>query len=314
MSIIAIVVLCIVGVLILALIIAGLYFYNVAIACQTKEFLNDNPDLTVDPTAELATFDPAWLDQHPFETIEIKSYDGLLLRGYYLAAAVPTQKTAIIAHGYTSRALPDMGTFARMYHEVLGYNVLMPDDRGHGASEGKYIGFGWHDRLDYIKWIQTAIQKVGEDAQIVLHGVSMGGATVLMTGGEQLPEQVKCIVSDCAYTSVIDILSYQCKRMYKIPPFPFIGITSLVCKLRAGYFFGEASALNQLKHARKPILFIHGGEDTFVPTPMLDRLYNQCPSYKEKLLVPNAGHALAYATDPTGYECTVQTFLQRFIA
>jgi fermentation-respiration switch protein FrsA (DUF1100 family) len=312
MPLIVTIVLCMVGIIILALVIASLYFYNVAIARQSKEFLNDNPDLTVDPSAELTTFDMTWLDHQTFEKLEIKSYDGLTLRGYYLPASKLTKKTAILAHGYSSRALPDMGSFAQLYHDVFGYNVLLPDDRGHGESEGAYIGFGWHDRFDYLKWIQTAIQKVGEDAQIVLHGLSMGGATVLMTSGEKLPEQVKCIVSDCAYTSVKDILSYQCRRIYKLPPTPFVELTSLICKLRAGYFFGEASALRQIKKAQRPILFIHGTEDTFVPTAMIHQLYDACPTYKEKVLIENAGHALSYATDADSYTNHVANFLRIF--
>jgi len=328
MSTTAAIIFCIIGVIILVLIIASVYFCNVAVARQTKEFLNDNPDLAVDSSAEMAMFDPEWTQHYTpgaqnsiatapgntFETLELKTYDGLTLYGYYLAAATPTTKTAILAHGYNSRALPDMSSYAQLYHDVLGYNILLPDDRGHGASEGKYIGLGWLDRLDYQKWIQVAIQKVGPEAQVVLHGVSMGGATVLMTSGEPLPANVKGIVSDCAYTSAKDILSYQCRRMYKLPTFPLVQLTSLVCKLRAGYFFGEASALKQVQKAQVPILFIHGAEDLFVPTSMLYPLYDHCASpHKEKLLIPHAGHALALAVDGQTYTQRVSQFVESFV-
>jgi hypothetical protein len=292
---------------------ASLYLYNVAIIRRPKEFLAGSPDLEMDQT-ELATFDTSWLEKQPFEDLEMKSHDGLLLRGYYLAAQVPTGKIAILAHGYTGSAKKDMGGYAKMYHEVFGYNVLMPDDRGHGESEGKVIGFGWLDRFDYMKWIHYVLNKVGQDAQIVLHGVSMGGATVLMASGEKLPEQVKCVVADCAYTSVKDILTYQAKRLYKLPAFPLLHLVSLICKWRAGYFFGEASALNQVRKTHLPILFIHGGEDTFVPTTMLDPLYEASNGYKEKFMVPRAGHGLAYAADVAGYRQRVGDFLQKFIA
>ncbi len=298
----------------LLLIVASLYFYNVAIARRPKEFLAASSDLAVDEFAELATFDVAWLEKQTFEQIEMKSQDGLLLRGYYLPAPQPTKKTAVLAHGYTGSALGDMGAFAKLYHEVFGYNVLMPDDRGHGASEGNYIGFGWPDRLDYLKWLHYLVQRLGEDAQIVLHGISMGGATVLMTCGEAaLPAQVKCVISDCAFTSVKDILSYQARRLFKIPPFPLVYFVSLVCKLRAGYFFGEASALRQVRKTRCPVLFIHGAEDTFVPVAMLEPLYQASPAYKEKLIVPKAGHGLSYSADVAGYRQRVGEFVQKFI-
>jgi fermentation-respiration switch protein FrsA (DUF1100 family) len=303
----------IIGFFLLILAAASLYFYRLAIARRPKEFLAESPDLATDQSTELATFDVSWLDHHPFETVEMKSHDGLLLRGYYLAAAVPTPKTALLAHGYNGSAKHDMGAFAKMYHEVFGYNVLMPDDRAHGESEGQFIGFGWLDRLDYVKWLHYLLQRVGDDAQIVLHGVSMGGATVLMTSGETLPEQVRCVVSDCAYTSVKDILSYQARRLYKLPPFPLIHTVSLVCKLRAGYFFGEASALEQVRKSKKPTLFIHGAEDTFVPTTMLSPLYEACGEYKEQWIVPKAGHGLAYSADVSGYRKKVGDFLQKWI-
>lgn len=309
----ALIVLCVLAVILLVLMIASLYFYNVAIARRPKEFLATSPDLVVNDSGELATFDTSWMDQHVFEDIEMKSHDGLLLHGYYLSAPRPTKKTAILAHGYTGSAKGDMGAFAKLYHDIFGYNVLMPDDRGHGESEGKYIGFGWPDRLDYLKWIHYVLQRVGEDAHIVLHGVSMGGATVLMTGGEALPAQVKCIVSDCAYTSVKDIISYQGRRLYKLPPFPLVYLVSLVCKIRAGYFFGEASALQQVKKTTIPVLFIHGAEDTFVPVTMLQPLYEACNSYKEQFIVPGAGHGLAYSADVSGYRKTVGAFLQKFM-
>lgn len=328
MSITIDIIVCSIGVIIAVLMIASLYFCNVAIVRQDKKILDNNPDLPPDPNTEMALQDLEWTKQHlrnapelaetplpaTFETLEIITHDGLTLYGYYLAASEPTTRTAIIAHGYGCRALPDMSAYARLYHDVLGYNVFLPDDRGHGESEGKYIGFGWLDRLDYLKWIQVVLQKVGADAQLILHGVSMGGATVLMISGEPLPVQVKAIVADCAYTSVKDILSYQCRRMYKLPTFPLLAITSLLCKLRAGYFFGEASALAQVRKTQVPLLFIHGTEDLFVPTAMVHPLYEQCAApYKDKLLIPHAGHALSLSVDKPTYTQKVRQFMQMFV-
>lgn len=309
MPLFILIILCIFTGILLLLLGISLYFYTVAIARRPKEFLASSPDLETNQSTELATFDVSWLERHAFEEVEMKSHEGLLLRGYYLSAPVPTSKIAILAHGYMGSAKKDMGAYAKMYHEVFGYHVLMPDDRGHGESEGHAIGFGWLDRLDYVKWIHYVLQRVGPDAQIVLHGVSMGGATVLMTGGEELPEQVKCIVADCAYTSVKDILSYQGRRLYKVPPFPLLYLVSLVCKLRAGYFFAEASTLKQVRKTKLPVLFIHGAEDTFVPVEMLQPLYEACNTYKELFIVPNAAHGMAYAADVAGYRLRVRDFV-----
>ncbi|WP_312453107.1 alpha/beta hydrolase, partial [Exiguobacterium sp.] len=202
--------------------------------------------------------------------------------------------------------------FAYLYHQA-GFHVMMPDNRGHGMSDGHYIGFGWHDREDCLSWSNYLIERIGQDAKLFLHGVSMGGATVLMTSGEQLPPQIKGIISDCAYTSVNAVLAYQMKRMYRLPHFPFLGMTSVLTKLKAGYTFREASALKQVKKSQVPILFIHGGADTFVPTDMVYELYEACPTEKELVVIPNAAHAMAYFEDPALYDDVVEKFVRNIL-
>lgn len=305
MQTIVIIIGCLLLVVVVILGIGTLYLYRLAISRRSKDFLSGNAYLADVPNEEIP-----WLQQQPIEKVGLQSYDSLNLVGHWLSATKPAEITVIIAHGYSGSGL-QMDALAKLYHEQFGYNVLMPDNRGHGESGGNYIGFGWHDRKDYLMWIDYVINRKGQDESIVLHGLSMGGATVLMTSGEPLPNQVKAIVSDCAYTSVQDQLRYQLKMMFRLPAFPFLQLTSLLCKLRAGYSFGEASALLQVAKATKPILFIHGDEDSFVPTSMVYLLYEQCSSDKELYIVPGAGHGLAYLTDPTNYKKAVQNFLNK---
>jgi len=306
------------------------YFYYVAIKRNSKAFLSNNQDLAqihgdkeTDDQAEIGLADDTgptpveaigveWIEKQPYETWRITSNDGLSLVGYYLASKTLTSKTVILAHGYSSQG-KDMGSFAKFYYEKLGYNVLMPDDRGHGDSEGDYIGFGWPDRKDYLLWINKVLEKHGETSQIVLHGISMGGATVMMISGENVPKQVKVIVEDCGYTSVADQLSYQLKRMYKLPAFPILPATSLLTRLKAGYSFEEASAIKQLVKNKLPMFFIHGSADTFVPTEMVWRLYETCKADKDIYIAEGAGHGMSYGTDTTAYEQKVAAFLSRYV-
>lgn len=136
----------------------------------------------------------------------------------------------------------------------------------------------------------------------------------MMTAGEELPEQIKCIIEDCGYTSVWDEFSLQLKSLFDAPDFPLMYTTDLVCKMRAGYGFQEASSVEQLKKAKVPMLFIHGEKDTFVPYSMLNQVYNACASAeKEKLTIPNAGHGVAATTDPSLYWSTVEAFLNKHL-
>ena len=289
------------------LVAASLYFYNLGVSRRKKSFLSASSDLG--DFSSTWGVDNDWLAAQTLSAVDICSTDGLRLHASYFPADQPAARTAILAHGYNSVGV-HCGGLARFYH-AAGWNVLMPDNRGHGNSEGNYVGFGWPDRLDYLGWIQHILDRQGQDAQIVLHGVSMGGATVLMISGEALPDAVKAVISDSAYTSAADILSYQMKRLFKLPPFPLVQMISLVCRIRAGYFFEEASALNQVRKTRLPVLLIHGEADTFVPAEMSRQLYAACPGERELFLVPGAGHALPLYIDPAGYTRTVGAFLSR---
>ena len=122
------------------------------------------------------------------------------------------------------------------------------------------------------------LARVGEDAEIVLHGLSLGADTVLMVSGERLPEQVKAIIEDCGYTSVYEQLGYQFRRMFRLPVFTLLDTTSMVTKLKAGYSIRAASALKQVLNCRLPVLFIHGSEDAVLPLVMARRLYAACAS------------------------------------
>jgi fermentation-respiration switch protein FrsA (DUF1100 family) len=301
-----------------ALTAASFYFYDIAVKRSPKEFLQNSKDLKdnirlaenlvkAKRKKKKELYGSDWVKSKKYETWTLTSKDGLNLVAYYIPAKKPTANTAILIHGYTAGG-KDMGTYAKIYYEKLKYNVLMPDARGHGSSEGNYIGFGWAERTDYLLWIEKIIDALGPDAKITLHGVSMGGAAVMMLSGEKLPKQVKTIVEDCGYTSVYDELSYQLRKMYHLPGFPVLTATSILTDIRAGYNFYEASALNQVRKDKVPMLFIHGGSDTFVPTDMVYQLYDACQVKKDILIVNGAGHGLAYAFDKEAYESKIIEF------
>lgn len=304
----------ILSILLVADIIGSFYFYDLAIEREQKDFLQNNDDLVVSNEA-MSVFTSGgwreWVDEQDFDYWELKSFDDLRLQGYYLEAEEPTEKTVVFAHGYLGKAR-DMGLYGEHYYEDLGYNILSVDLRGHGQSEGDYIGFGWHSRLDLLDWIDRLIEKQGEDAEIVLHGLSMGAASVLMSSGEDLPEQVSAIVADSPYTSVHDLFDYQMGRMFNLPSFPILHSTSLVTQMKSDFSFKEASALKQVKKADVPILYIHGNSDDFVPTRMTEELYENTNSEARLKVFEDSSHGEAYAIYKEEYIEVLNDFLKQY--
>lgn len=247
------------------------------------------------------------LAQCPQEDMYITSNDGLKLHATYFPQE-GSKKVVICFHGYTSEGLNDYSTLA-IFYQKHGYNLLIVDERAHGKSEGKYIGFGCLDRHDAKLWIEQMVKKLGEDCKILLHGDSMGGATVLMTTGLELPSQVKAAVADCPFTSAWEVFSSVLKNMYHLPPFPIMQISNWMVKRNAGYELDECNARREVAKSKIPILFIHGDSDTFVPCTMSKEMYDACTTEKKLVMIQGAGHVESCYRDAELYHGTIEEFI-----
>ena len=251
----------------------------------------------------------AVMEHLPNEDLYLESRDGLKLHGYLFPVEQESKKFVIGVHGYRSYARPECAPYIEFY-QSLGFHMLMVDDRAHAPSEGDYLGFGVLDRLDVVDWCKLLVRTYGEDVQILLHGVSMGGATVLAASGEEdLPEQVIGVVSDCGFSSAREILQYQLQESAHLPAAYFMPRLEKLCKKKIGFDFDTYSALSQVKKAKVPILFVQGMEDTMVPPYMADELYEACASPKRILKVEKAGHGESIAFQADAYH---QAILEHF--
>lgn len=241
----------------------------------------------------------------------ITNDEGLKLHACTVPAANPAeaQGTAIVVHGYGDNHFVFL-YLVRMYRDLFNYNVLFPDLQYHGYSEGDEIQMGWKDRLDVLQWIDVAHKEWGDDF-MVLHGVSMGGATVMMVSGEPLPDYVKCIVEDCGYSSVVKQFNNNRKQSFGFVPPDVLQSASSVTKKKYGWGFWEASSLKQLEKSTVPMLFIHGDADDFVPFDNLQLNFDaKKQGYKEMYVCPDAVHANSYQKDPEMYIHKVSNFLK----
>lgn len=288
-----------------ALVFAGNYLFNFALDPNSPGgMIGGNQNW-----AEEA--EGTWLQENG-EDRWITSHDGLTLHALYVPQTEPSHRYVVGCHGYGS--IPQFMSNSTIQFYEMGYNILTPAARAHEQSGGVYVSMGWLERKDIVDWVNTLVEQDPE-AEIVLYGISMGGATVMMTAGEELPPNVKCIIEDCGYSSVWDEFAGQLNELFGLPTFPVLDAASLVAQVRAGFSFKEASSVEQLKKASAPMLFIHGEDDTFVPYWMLDVVYEACASTeKERLSVPGAAHGMASITDPELYWSTVEAFLNQYVA
>lgn len=314
------IIVCVLLVIFVGLAYVGNYFFNYALVRQegivTEANIDPNAPQSVETYAEVVNKEKSkedvskWLEEVKTEDTTILSEDGLNLWGKLYFQEEKTDKWVIIAHGYTS-SHEDIQPIALNFY-IKGYNVLTPDMRAHGNSEGKYIGMGWLDRKDMLLWIDYVLS-LDSNSQIVLYGESMGGATVMMTSGEDLPSNVKAIIEDCGYTSVQEMFEAQLYERFGLPPFPILNAAEVVTSIRAKYNFDEASALEQVKKSKTPMLFTHGGNDNYVPTEMVYRLYEAAQCEKDILVIDGADHGSAPDVDPDKYYEKVFSFLGKYI-
>lgn len=241
------------------------------------------------------------------QVVSIKTFDGLNLNAYF-SRNPSSHDYLIFMHGYTDSP-KDASSYA-MHFADMGWNVLVPGQRGHGWSDGKFIDMGAFACRDTVEWAKFIVSQ-DPDAKILLYGVSMGCATVTMATGLDLPLNVRGCVADCGFSSIYKQFAVRLGDFH-VPEFPGMFFARNLVRIKIGYDMKKCSSVEAVKKSVTPTLFIHGDADTYVPFSMLEEIYTaaQCP--KEKLVVSHAGHAESAFTEPELYWSTVDSFVGRY--
>lgn len=248
-----------------------------------------------------------WLKENFAQDVYIKSYDGLRLHALWIPVE-NAKGTVLMAHGYRSTMLIDCHLGFELFHR-LGWNILVPEQRTHGQSQGRFITFGVKESLDMAGWIGYHNRHLSE-GPMFLYGISMGASTMLYLADCELPENVKGIIADCGFTSPAAIISSVFRKVVRLPAAPSIWVAGLFAKVFAGFSLWERDSRKILQHARLPVLLIHGKEDSFVPCEMSRQAFDACTGKKELLLVDGAEHGLSFLADGYHYTAAVIEFIK----
>ena len=300
--------------LVVAAVLVGGAYYAYRIA-----FYSPNKDREKLPSTSSGVYDPyrpemrrlfQLLQNRPCEFVTVRSHDGLLLSGryYHVQDGAPLD---ICFHGYHSAALTDFCGGSDLSLQ-MGHNLLLVDQRAHGKSEGSTITFGILERRDALCWIDYALNRFGRCQEILLYGISMGGATVLMAAGLKLPSNVVGIVADCPYSSPLDII-LQVGRSMPIPLWLIKPFVILGARIFGGFDLLETTAMECVKNTRVPILVIHGDSDTLVPREMSLPLAEANPQMVRHCTVYGAEHGISYLVDTPRYVKFVNEFMEKVL-
>ncbi|MCD7846877.1 MAG: alpha/beta hydrolase [Oscillospiraceae bacterium] len=248
------------------------------------------------------------LNEKSLEEVSITSRDDLKLVGHWWLCE-NAKRTVICFHGWHVTWDYDFGLSADFLHDN-DCNILFVEQRAHGNSEGEYTAFGLLERYDCLDWISWVNERCGSELPVYLYGLSMGAATVLMTTGLSLPENVKGVIADSGYSSAREEWKHVFENNSKIPYNRLENIFNSTAdhKLHTDSSFTVTDAL---RSCNVPVLFIHGTEDDIVPIEMAYENYNSCPAPKRLYAVDDAGHCMNYFMDKTGYEVEIKSFWER---
>ena len=297
----------------LLIIVSGIYVFVVA-CVRTKELSwLDSESLkgtSYEKYSKLIHNTHNWLVGHRAQDVYVQSSDGLKLHGLWIPVKEP-KGTVILAHGYHSTMLVDFGMVLELYHS-MGMNLLLPEHRGHGKSQGKLITFGVKESEDMLCWIEYHNNTFGYH-QLILSGLSMGASTMMYLADRKLPDNVKGLVVDCGFSSPAAILSQVFKRTTHLPAVPFIWVTEICARVFGGFSLYERDSRKVLRHNHLPIIMVHGKADDFVPCEMTEQGFKNCAGEKQLLLAEGAGHGLSFLYAKEEYTKMVIDFLKKNI-
>ena len=252
--------------------------------------------------SEVHTMDEYDLDGR---TIAFQSTDGLDLQGVWIPAT-GSDKAVIILHGHGGSY--DFDLYRAPALQQAGFNVLLFDFRAHGRSEGKRMTFGYEEQRDVlgaIKFLhQQGIQHIG------LLGFSYGGM-VAMVVTPTCPD-IQAVISDGGPARIRTAIAARGVEMglplwlSRFFAWLIISLTSL--RLRVNLFHYEPIRwVGNI--SPRPILFIHGDHDQYLPD--FDDLYAATNPPKELWRLSDAGHTTASQLYPEEHARRIIEFFQR---
>jgi alpha-beta hydrolase superfamily lysophospholipase len=240
-----------------------------------------------------------------YEAVRFTTDDGVTLSGWLIPAARETRTAVIVLHGFSGHRLPELAAFVPWLQER--HNVLQFDFRGHGESGPGSVTLGAHERRDVAAAVRF-LESRGL-GPLALFGISMGGATAIVSAPD-LP--VAAVIADAPFAELRHPIA---NRMREIGyPLSTVGARLVVAGASLRTRSRLADPISVVGHiAPRALLLIAPQADQLISWRQSEKLFAAAGEPKELFLVPDAGHAEAYAVAPEAYRSRVLAFLEQYL-
>jgi fermentation-respiration switch protein FrsA (DUF1100 family) len=232
------------------------------------------------------------------QTVSIDAQDRAKLSAWWMKATRPNGNCVVVLHGIKDSRASTL-RFEPMFLNA-GYDVLLPDSRAHGASQGEFVTYGLLEKYDVIGW--TKWMKGAGCGKIYGLGESLGAAILIQSAAVR--PAFSAIAAECPYADLRDAAEFRVRHMLGMPvmlsgPAARIVVASgeYYARWVDGVNLERVSPVRDIGHAPTPILLIHGLSDSRTPFSDSQRLARANPR-NALWLVPNAEHIGAVVAAP----------------
>ena len=253
----------------------------------------------------------AWCEAQPMQDFTIRSVDGLKLHASYLPAE-DARRFVILSHGYRGSRFGSIAAMGKFLHENH-CSLLFIDQRCCGESEGNYITFGAKEQYDILEWVGRIVEENPAKLPIYLYGQSMGATSALLAAGHSLPREVRGIIVDCGFHSMKQQLRDIAAGWFHLHWIELLLLrVDFFCRVAAGFSMKETDTTIALEKNKRPVLFFHGEDDTYVWPENTKKNYEICDAPKELVMIPGARHLCSAYAAPELYGEKMMEFFGKY--
>jgi uncharacterized protein len=246
------------------------------------------------------------------EQFNITVEDSIVLKGWFIHAdSSRPLGTVLLLHGIASckeAMLPAARSLVR-----VGFNCILYDMRAHGESGGQYCTFGYYEKGDVSRYIDSASAQFGAVVgPMAVMGNSLGAAVALQA--MEVDRRIACGVVESPFATLREVVFDYMNRLSGISVRQIsdraLDRAGEIARFPVDSIRPEESAL----HIVQPVMVVHGLQDKHISPEYGKRVYQNLRSAdKEWVPVAQASHFNVASKGGEAYKQQIIDFMRRWM-